>query len=185
RVDLSAIPGIRNLGTRNTAGGALFAGFADWRPSPSYPFHPSKKDYRVEGKRNYELLEIPCTVVRKPLQMWISQMLPFTKFQGFRLGRPVFASKRPLLLSSEPLRFERDVGSIIKTLHLSQNFLVASFHVDELLSTILTENIFRNLKKLTKLLKGREGESRFVTAEEAHNAAVKKRFYIHGPMPKS
>lgn len=39
----------------------------DWQISSNNPFYPSKQDYRIEADDNYDLLEIPITMIPFPL----------------------------------------------------------------------------------------------------------------------
>ena len=77
KVDLSALPGIKNSGEKN-AEGSLFNGFADWERTDIYPYQPSKEDYQISSENHYRLLEIPMTTFKKPLISYINQGLPIS-----------------------------------------------------------------------------------------------------------
>jgi hypothetical protein len=171
RVDLSAMPGIRNSGTRNTRDGSLYCGFSNWERTPTHPYHPSKKDYRFEGNDNYELLELPVTTVSKPIASYMHQILPFRVFGGLKLARPTLSlSKDFLSPTSCPLLFERNIKLVLRKYRkCSHSYLVLPFHADELLSITLMNNLLTNLRKVVSISRRNKIRARFITAAEAYS----------------
>jgi len=171
KVDLSAMPGIKNPGKENTSDGSLFNGFADWEKTPTYPYHPSKEDYQIPSNYHYELLEIPVTTFKKPLVSYLNQILPFRIFRGIKLAKPELTfSKYALSATCNPLLFKQGIQSVLKSLkQLEHGFLVTSFHADELLSKTLLDNLSNNIKKTISICEREKVDVKFLTATEAYN----------------
>lgn len=169
QVDLSATPGIKNTGTRNTRDGSLYCGFSNWEGTPTHPYHPSKKDYRSEGNDNYELLELPVTMVSKPMASYVHQILPFRVFGGMKLEKPTLSfSKNILLANSIPPLFERNIRLVLRNYRkCSYSYLVVPFHADELLSRTLTDNLLENIRKIVAVSEERDMHTEFTTVAEA------------------
>lgn len=54
KIDSTAMPGRKRIDKLN---------LIDWESTPCQPYHPSKDNYRIPGKKHYNLLEIPFSMI--------------------------------------------------------------------------------------------------------------------------
>jgi peptidoglycan/xylan/chitin deacetylase (PgdA/CDA1 family) len=79
RVDSTAIPGrVRSDATRRM----------DWGPTPNYPFHPSRSDFRVPAADSLRILEVPMTAI---LVMAPYDPKPLPRYANLSYHAPIFA----------------------------------------------------------------------------------------------
>ncbi len=159
KVDLSALPGIRNARFENRHN------IYDWSLSPEFPYHPSKNNYQCSGADFLNILELPVTCCRVPFWLW------FVKSIVTRNLRRRYEAE----IAKHPCFF---VPNIKKSLQaISQHgpaFLVCYFHPNETLEKGMLfslQNFQSNLDSIRKITKEYKTLVHYVTANQATRIA--------------
>lgn len=146
KYDLSALPGMSNK--------YIYHNNYDWVDAPSYPYYPSKDNYKQERNcfNENELLEIPITVVSSPFYLSL-----FTKSKLIKFN-----------LAKHPIFIKNLIKSIFEENNKSK--LIASyFHPSDVngdRGLFSSSNFKYNLNYLLKEAERKEVEIKFVTPNE-------------------
>jgi hypothetical protein len=144
KVDLSAIPGLNKI----IIAREHIHDYADWRRTPTYPYHPSSLDYQVPLKgKSLPLWEIPCMPLCSNCLMWPYNFRALMSGKNNILIRPIFAAT----ITTFPFLFKRALRRWLKVNEFRRIiFLATYFHPDELLSS-KREFFIKNLLCIQKM----------------------------------
>ena len=143
--DLSAIPGLKNIG--NTYN------IYDWKNTPDSPYFPSKNDYRTNDdnpSNNHNIMEIPIT----------NYLVPF--FLRYFISTRYMAAN----IAKHPIFFKNAFNNINSN---EQYLLNTYFHpsdVGEKDKLFSLKNFERNLNNIIEVAKKRKLEVAFITPQE-------------------
>lgn len=168
-VDLSAMPGIKNLGEKNTKDGSIFYGYADWQRTNSYPYFPSKDNYQVTKEDNYALLEIPMTTCHKPLISFIHQLLPFRVESQIQKAKPKLNLCKYILSPTQhPYIFKKGFQETLNRFTSSKIVpIITAFHADQLLFEKCKKHLAANIEQMFLHTKAKRFQIHFSTVSKA------------------
>jgi len=160
KVDFSAIPGLNKI----IIAREHIHDYADWRRTPTYPYHPSSLDYQVPLKgKSLSLWEIPCMPLCSNCLMWPYNFRALMSGKNNILIRPIFAAT----ITTFPFLFKRALRRWLKVNEFRRIiFLATYFHPDELLSS-KREFFIKNLLCIQKMARLHKREVHFLTASQS------------------
>lgn len=136
RIDLSALPHQRFAGAHDDRG-ASFAGFFDWSPTATLPYHPARSDYRRPGRDEdrLDILELPQSLLRSALAGLLAEARGSLRDRSLRrflaaLKTRSAAGNLTVKTCAPPLLFRAMVRDVLRR---GEDWLVSYFHPDELL----------------------------------------------------
>jgi len=160
RVDFSAIPGLNKIRVKQK----YIHDYADWRRTPTYPYHPSSLDYRIPLRRkSLPIWEIPCLPLCSNCLMWPYNFEALMSGKNSILITPIF----PATITTFPFLFKRALRRWLKVNEFRRiTFLATYFHPDELLSS-KREFFIKNLLCIQKMARFHKREVHFLTASQS------------------
>jgi hypothetical protein len=130
----------------------------DWLHTPNFPYHPSKKNYRISGEKNYDLWELPLNTVTTKVSYDKKPIL-----------RYVNLSFQPGILDKGVLEFIKKNNILVSITHpfeIVDKFFSDSKSSRHPLLSFRPESVSYNLRMIIKSAQSIQKEVEFVTMSQ-------------------